>query len=132
MEIVTSLIHVVTVLEHMHHCCQCHVSIHLQFNSGTGWPSFYAPVDPEHVVEVVDASIPWMPRTEVIDAKSGAHLGHVFDDGEGVAYHKRSMSLSCDTPACESGSKRTVLHVEPCLFMQLYIVLASETCCAVL
>jgi len=52
-----------------------------KFNSGTGWPSFYAPIDPDHVIEVVDRSIPWMPRVEVIDAKSGAHLGHVFDDG---------------------------------------------------
>eukprot|EP00882_Tetradesmus_deserticola_P004497 GHRQ01004743.1.p1 GENE.GHRQ01004743.1~~GHRQ01004743.1.p1 ORF type:complete len:227 (+),score=63.43 GHRQ01004743.1:180-860(+) len=52
-----------------------------KFNSGTGWPSFYAPIDKDHVVEVVDKSIPWMPRVEVIDAKSGAHLGHVFDDG---------------------------------------------------
>lgn len=52
-----------------------------KFNSGTGWPSFYAPVDKDHVIEVVDSSIPWMPRVEVIDAKSGAHLGHVFDDG---------------------------------------------------
>ncbi len=52
-----------------------------KFNSGTGWPSFYAPIDKEHIIEVVDTSIPWMPRVEVLDAKSGAHLGHVFDDG---------------------------------------------------
>lgn len=48
----------------------------------TGWPSFYAPVDKDHIIEVTDTSIPWMPRVEVIDAKSGAHLGHVFPDGE--------------------------------------------------
>jgi len=48
-----------------------------KFDSGTGWPSFWAPVDPEHVIEVVDASIPFMaPRVEVLDARSGAHLGH--------------------------------------------------------
>ncbi|EIE27482.1 methionine-R-sulfoxide reductase [Coccomyxa subellipsoidea C-169] len=52
-----------------------------KFDSGTGWPSFYAPIDPEHVIEVKDSSIPFMPRTEVIDARSGAHLGHVFNDG---------------------------------------------------
>lgn len=34
-----------------------------------GWPSFYAPIDKDHVIEVVDKSIPWMPRVEVIDAK---------------------------------------------------------------
>lgn len=52
-----------------------------KFESGTGWPSFYAPVDPEHVIEVSDSSIAFMPRTEVIDARSGGHLGHVFNDG---------------------------------------------------
>ncbi|CAG9461314.1 unnamed protein product [Pedinophyceae sp. YPF-701] len=52
-----------------------------KYNSGTGWPSFFAPIDPEHVIEVEDRSIPFMPRVEVVDAKSGAHLGHVFDDG---------------------------------------------------
>lgn len=52
-----------------------------KFESGTGWPSFYAPVDPEHVIEIVDNSVPFMPRVEIIDARGGAHLGHVFDDG---------------------------------------------------
>lgn len=52
-----------------------------KFDSGTGWPSFYEPVDPEHIIEKSDMSIPFMPRTEVVDAKSGAHLGHVFNDG---------------------------------------------------
>jgi len=52
-----------------------------KFNSGTGWPSFYAPVDPDHVIELSDFSIPFMPRVEVLDARSGAHLGHVFNDG---------------------------------------------------
>ncbi|GIL86853.1 hypothetical protein Vretimale_15596 [Volvox reticuliferus] len=52
-----------------------------KFNSGTGWPSFFAPLDPEHIIEVADYSIPYMPRVEVLDARSGAHLGHVFDDG---------------------------------------------------
>jgi methionine-R-sulfoxide reductase len=52
-----------------------------KYDSGTGWPSFWAPIDPEHVVEVKDDSIPFMSRVEVLDARSGAHLGHVFSDG---------------------------------------------------
>lgn len=52
-----------------------------KFNSGTGWPSFYEPIDPECIIEKTDLSIPMMPRVEVLCAKSGAHLGHVFPDG---------------------------------------------------
>ena len=48
-----------------------------------GWPSFYAPVDPDHVIERRDTSIPFMPRTEVLCARSGAHLGHVSVCGSG-------------------------------------------------
>ena len=51
-----------------------------QFNSGTGWPSFSKPFDPEHVIYHEDTSL-GMKRVEVLDARSGAHLGHVFDDG---------------------------------------------------
>lgn len=47
-----------------------------KYDSGTGWPSFWAPVDPDHVIEKQDFSIPFMPRIEVLDARSGAHLGH--------------------------------------------------------
>jgi peptide methionine sulfoxide reductase msrA/msrB len=51
-----------------------------KFDSGTGWPSFTRPIDPEHVVLRTDATL-GIPRTEVLDARSGSHLGHVFDDG---------------------------------------------------
>jgi len=51
-----------------------------KFNSGTGWPSFYQPFDPEHIVRKVDASL-FMVRTEELCARCGSHLGHVFEDG---------------------------------------------------
>lgn len=51
-----------------------------KFNSGTGWPSFYAPISPDAVRLVKDES-DGMERSEVVDSKSGSHLGHVFDDG---------------------------------------------------
>ena len=51
-----------------------------KFESGTGWPSFFRPFDPAHVVERRDESH-GMVRVELLDARSGAHLGHVFEDG---------------------------------------------------
>jgi len=51
-----------------------------KFDSGTGWPSFYGPISPDAVMLVKDNS-DGMERTEVVDSKSGSHLGHVFDDG---------------------------------------------------
>lgn len=51
-----------------------------KFNSGTGWPSFYAPITPDAVRLVKDDSEGEV-RWEVVDSKSGSHLGHVFDDG---------------------------------------------------
>jgi peptide-methionine (R)-S-oxide reductase len=51
-----------------------------KFHSGTGWPSFYAPIDESAVKLIKDESF-GMVRWEVVDSKSGSHLGHVFDDG---------------------------------------------------
>lgn len=51
-----------------------------KFESGTGWPSFYAPINPDAVKLVKDESY-GMVRWAVVDSKSGSHLGHVFDDG---------------------------------------------------
>jgi peptide-methionine (R)-S-oxide reductase len=51
-----------------------------KFNSGTGWPSFYAPISKDAVVLIPDYEY-GMQRIEVVDSKSGSHLGHVFDDG---------------------------------------------------
>jgi peptide-methionine (R)-S-oxide reductase len=51
-----------------------------KFDSGCGWPSFYAPITPGAVYYRTDKAY-GMIRTEVIDSGSGSHLGHVFDDG---------------------------------------------------
>lgn len=51
-----------------------------KFDSGTGWPSFFKPIDKKAVKEKEDSSI-GINRTEITCAKCGGHLGHVFDDG---------------------------------------------------
>ena len=79
-------------------CAACGLTLYSsdqKFDSGTGWPSFWAPIDPSHIGTSVDRSF-FQTRTEVHCARCGGHLGHVFPDGPkptGLRYCMNGVSL---------------------------------------
>ena len=78
-------------------CAGCDLPLYLsstKFNSGTGWPSFYKPIDGA-VTTAVDRSL-FEVRTEVLCRRCGGHLGHVFNDGPrptGLRYCMNGLAM---------------------------------------
>ena len=85
--------------EGSYHCANCGVKLfdsNTKYESGSGWPAFYAPYNEENIVNVQDNSH-GMIRTEVKCSKCDSHLGHVFPDGPdptGLRYCINSIVLN--------------------------------------